>query len=110
MPRFPYMNFPFPSYKTTPKSFGRIYNTQNSIVNSNNHTPSIISNPIVNDAPKKEEEKNKSNNNTADYLFDLFGLKIYYDDILLISLIYFLYSEGVKDDGLFLVLILLLLS
>ena len=53
---------------------------------------------------------NKSNYNTDDYMFDLFGLKIYSDDILLISLIYFLYSEGVKDDGLFLVLLLLLLS
>ena len=54
--------------------------------------------------------KNKSNKNTGDYLFDLFGLKIYSDDVLLVSLIYFLYSEDVKDDGLFLVLVLLLLS
>ena len=54
--------------------------------------------------------KNKSNKYVDDYLFDLFGLKIYNDDILLVSLIYFLYSEGVKDDGLFIVLILLLLS
>ena len=57
-----------------------------------------------------EGQKNKSNNNNNDYLFDLFGLKIYTDDVLLVSLIYFLYSEGVKDEGLFIVLILLLLS
>lgn len=56
------------------------------------------------------KNKNKSNKNTDDYLFDLFGLKIYSDDVLLMSLIYFLYSEEVKDDGLFIVLILLLLS
>ena len=56
------------------------------------------------------KQKNKSNKNNDDYLFDLFGLKIYSDDVLLVSLIYFLYSEGVKDDSLFLVLVLLLLS
>ncbi len=41
---------------------------------------------------------------------EFFGIKLYFDDILLISLIFFLYSEGVKDQNLFLVLILLLLS
>lgn len=42
--------------------------------------------------------------------FNLFGLKLYHDDILLIGLIFFLYQEDVKDQYLFLALILLLLS
>lgn len=42
--------------------------------------------------------------------FDLFGLKLYNDDILLIGLIFFLYKEDVKDQYLFIALILLLLS
>lgn len=42
--------------------------------------------------------------------FDLFGLKLYNDDILLIGLIFFLYKEDVKDQYLFFALILLLLS
>ena len=33
-----------------------------------------------------------------------------FDDILLIAIIFFLYNEGVKDQSLFIVLILLLLS
>ena len=40
-------------------------------------------------------------------LFQLFGISLYFDDILLI---WFLYDEGVKDEGLFIALILLLLS
>lgn len=44
------------------------------------------------------------------YFFELFGLKLYLDDILLLCLIFFLYEEGVKDEELFLSLILLLLS
>ena len=42
--------------------------------------------------------------------FDLFGLKLYNDDLLLIGLIFFLYKEDVKDQYLFFALILLLLS
>ena len=43
-------------------------------------------------------------------LFQIFGIDLYYDDILLVCLIFFLYQEGVKDEGLFIALILLLLS
>lgn len=43
-------------------------------------------------------------------VFNLFGLQLYYDDILLVCLIFFLYTEGIKDDFLFIVLVLLLLS
>lgn len=42
--------------------------------------------------------------------FEIFGLKLYFDDLLLICLIIFLYNEGVKDQFLFISLILLLLS
>lgn len=45
-----------------------------------------------------------------DFLFEIFGIKFYQDDLLLIGLIFFLYTEGVKDDFLFIALILLLLS
>ncbi len=44
------------------------------------------------------------------FLFDLFGLKIYLDDALIICLLFFLYQEKTKDEGLFIILILLLLS
>ena len=50
------------------------------------------------------EEKNESE------VFEIFGLRLHFDDILLICLIFFLYNEGVKDYYLFISLILLLLS
>lgn len=43
-------------------------------------------------------------------LFEIFGIKLYFDDILLVCLIFFLYDEGVKDQYLFIALVLLLLS
>ena len=45
-----------------------------------------------------------------DPFFEIFGLKLYYDDILLICLIFFLYQEEVKDQYLLFALVLLLLS
>lgn len=48
------------------------------------------------------------NNNS--FLFEVFGLKIYLDDALIVCLLFFLYQECIKDDELFLILVLLLLS
>ena len=116
MPKPPYMNFPFSFYRNYSRIGPNFYNAP--YVNTN-HNINNSSNPSVSYNSESDEvkednrslsQKNKSNKYTDDYLFDLFGLKIYSDDVLLVSLIYFLYSEGVKDDGLFLVLILLLLS
>lgn len=53
--------------------------------------------------PPKTEKKEEP-------FFEIFGLSLYFDDILLVCLIFFLYQEGVKDEGLFLALILLLLT
>ncbi len=41
---------------------------------------------------------------------ELMGIRLYFDDLLLIGLIFFLYNEEVKDTFLFIALILLLLS
>ena len=89
------------------------YRTQINKTINNTNTSSSNANVIISENEENKRSfkaKNKSNKYPDDYLFDLFGLKIYSDDVLLVSLIYFLYSENVKDDGLFLVLILLLLS
>lgn len=45
-----------------------------------------------------------------DKCFEFFGINLYFDDILLICLLLFLYNEGVKDQFLFISLIMLLLS
>ena len=58
----------------------------------------------------KKNNENSSSKTDDSPLFHIFGIDLYYDDILLVCLIFFLYQEGVKDEGLFLALILLLLS
>ena len=77
------------------------YQDNSSINFDSSHTESDDSN---------KKNNSKKSNSGSDCFFELFGLKLYFDDILLICLIFFLYQEGVKDDELFISLILLLLS
>ncbi len=59
----------------------------------------------------KNDDKYQSNSDSTESpLFQLFGIDLYFDDILLVCLILFLYQEGVKDESLFMALILLLFS
>ncbi len=57
----------------------------------------------------KKEEMKKENSLSKDYI-EILGIKLHFDDIILILLIYFLYTEGVDDFYLFIILILLLLT
>lgn len=86
---------------------------------------------IPNDKQKKEQRNfscsfNSQTNANFDHLkvekcieddrdeceecFEIFGLKLHFDDLLIIALLFFLYQEEVKDSYLYISLILLLLS
>ena len=112
MPRFPYVNVP-PSYY---RKFPRYPNNSNQFSNKLSSSPkgsTHSTSPVINcnnNTSSTLENKNKSNSNNLNYMFDLFGLEIFFDDILILSLLFFLYSEGVKDDMLFISLLLLLIS
>lgn len=70
-------------------------------------TQNISHNPSSNMVKEKIEVEKEE---TEKEIFELFGIKLYFDDILLICLLFFLYKEGVKDQYLFISLVLLLLS
>lgn len=43
-------------------------------------------------------------------IFEILGIQLYLDDIIILGLLFFLYQENVQDEMLFITLILLLLS
>ena len=45
------------------------------------------------------------NNSDSEYI-ELFNIKFYFDDLLIICLLFFLYKEDVKDETLYVILIL----
>lgn len=55
-------------------------------------------------------EKSKDNKDSSEEYFEILGLKLHFDDLLIIALLFFLYKEDVKDTYLYIALILLLLS
>lgn len=61
---------------------------------------------------KKTDEKKDSSHqtNSSSNIFNIFGISLYLDDIILLLIIYFLYTEDTKDELLFCVLILLFIS
>ena len=98
MPIFKYYN-PFyknPYYRYRPVSSPYYY-------------PNYVQEPPV--PPKPAQNKPSiSPQKEENAWLDLFGIKLYFDDVLILSLLFFLYKEEVKDEGLFLALVLLLIS
>jgi len=93
MPRFQRYGYPFQYYQP---------------YNYKPHTPTFKPVP-----PPEEIEPpppQKTVKPTDPIWFDLFGIKLYFDDVLILSLLFFLYKEEVKDEGLFLALVMLLIS
>lgn len=103
-------NMPFPFYFNNYKY--RYPQNHNNISYKKNFSENIS-------ATKKEkvfdnfvEDKQKASEyvDSSEAFFELFGLKLYFDDVLIICILFFLYTEKVKNDELFICLILLLLS
>lgn len=123
MPNFPFFNMPyFQSYKNY---YNRYNYYQNNIRNPKSTTSQTTSSTKKNDNTdldnihlidkpkhdtKQTPENRKSFKDNSQALFSIFGLDLYSDDILILCLLFFLYVEGVKDEMLFLCLILLLIS
>lgn len=112
---YPYMRSPY---------YNNYYNNYNKHLNtpSNNYNKSHINNNQNNSLQPSKEINNKNSNynnfnNNKDNIkksdsecIDILGIKLHLDDILLMLLIYSLYSDGIQDNYLFFVLILLLLT
>ena len=58
----------------------------------------------------EKREKVPEDNETSEAFFEILGLKLFFDDVLILCIIYFLYTEKTKNEELFICLILLLLS
>ncbi len=84
-------------------------NTCNNNTKTNNlgsdfsHSTNNFSNAFNMESVEKETKQNEQ-------FFEIFGIKLYFDDLLIIALLFFLYKEECTDDSLFIILILLLLT
>lgn len=72
---------------------------------------------------KKEEKDSITNSNevsnttnsrfdssSEQAIFEIFGIKLYLDDLIILGVLFFLYQQDVKDEMLYIILFLLLFS
>ena len=106
----PFMSFPFnrryhsfyaPPY--TQKLSKTPVLQKNNFSTSNKQSSSL---PISKENITKSQEYSQENSQ----VFSILGITLHFDDILIVCLLFFLYSEGVQDEMLFMALILLLLT
>lgn len=95
--RYSNYNYRYPNY------YEQVYKSPTKDVIKQEKKENITHNKIDSKCEINCEEESRE-------CFEVFGIKLFFDDILLICLIFFLYNEGVKDQYLFISLILLLLS
>ena len=127
----PFFRFPFYPYsRTYPRN---TYHTSNLVPIDNQKTPNNHSSTFTeigktgdtshtnkNDTHEKKSSKyygigpifinTNGFSNKEEPLLEISGRKLYLDDFIILSLLYFLYKEDVKDDMLFILLILLLVG
>lgn len=92
--RFPFFGYPYgyPYYQ--------YYNKHA------NYKPTVEKSKKENSITNKEEISNTIN----PYIFEILGIKIYLDDLIILAILYFLYQQKVKDEMLYIILLLLLFS
>ena len=112
---YPYYLNKNPSGFNVPMS--HIYS--NNYNNLNNRNLHMNNNTAQNENKSNSKEKfddnvNENRSNSKEHerkdFFEIFGIKLYFDDILILCLLYVLYKEEVHDEMLFFALVLLLIS
>lgn len=120
---FPFFNYPYnyPYYRHYNK-----YNNQysNNYIKNYNKAQATSQDKIEENKIEKRENSitnsleisNTVNSrhvpNTAQdqVIFELLGIKLYLDDLIILGLLFFLYQEHVKDEMLYIILFLLLFA
>lgn len=101
-----------PNNKYQERNYSSNIPQNNNISKDNTRTNSQTKENLNTHNEKHSKSDNCSSQNFQDSspMFNLLGLNIYFDDILIICVLFFLYNEGVNDPYLFLTLVLLLMS
>ena len=118
MNRPSFFGYPYRYYRYYPQ-----YTNYNNTLSSENNSSNINipKEDTSSESQNTQSEKRSSRSSPFSFNFDgftsndeaiieLFGIKLYLDDLIILGLLYVLYQEEVKDEMLFICLLLLLLS
>lgn len=97
---FPYYPYNYNYHKFNQSNYSTLNPTQKNTIDKNPPPSSNIT----------YTKKEKYTKNTEENIFSIFGINLYIDDLIILSLLFFLYKENVKDELLYIILFLLLIS
>ena len=95
------IRFPFYGYPRNPFFPGYNYSSNFNIQNKNIEEKNSITNST---------EFSNTINDAEQAIFEIFGIKLFLDDLIILGLLFFLYREQVNDQLLYMILLLLLFS
>lgn len=121
------LNFPFPlfPYHNYYNRFHPHYYENNEVIHNTSKKNNINNDNIIDENNTNYNNKKRTSkyNSFANInisallesdldtpIIEIFGIKLYLDDLIIIGLLFFLYKEDVQDEILFCILLLLLLS
>lgn len=116
-----YMRYMNPNAYRTPRPYPSPYpphnNNNTKQIHNNYNTPRTSpeyktnqNKPITNPQKRTHQKKEKAKQQESPPLFSFFGINLYFDDVLILCILFFLYNEKVNDPYLFFTLVLLLLT
>lgn len=112
-------------YRPYPPNIGSHYPVKDKSPYDSSNDKETPSNPAEESSTKTSSKKENSSryysfgpiqfkspifDDIEEPIFEIFGIKLYLDDIIILGLLFFLYQENVQDEMLYISLILLLLS
>ena len=111
---FPYFGYPYH------RPYYQYYNPQNyvdiqkNISNEKNYNKDCTSKKVDKENVQRDVNSLDYNNNIVDNndapIFEIFGIKLYSDDLIILVVLFLLYEQNVKDEMLYIILFLLLFS
>lgn len=104
MPYWGYYNYPYYKYYNSPNTPNKLNNEQKNITIEEKQNSITDSNKISNTI------NSRCNTNNEQAIFEIFGIKLYFDDLIILCVLFFLYQQNVKDEMLYIILLLLLFS
>jgi len=115
IPATPRKNTYTPSISSIPNTIKNNNNSYsqkkpNSFYSNNIEVNNSFPNYNKQNCETNKEIKEKTENSSYEQFFEIFGIKLYFDDLLILALIFFLYKEEVNDNYLYIILFMLLLS
>lgn len=109
---FPFFGYPYnyPYYRNYNRYNPNIKDSTNNTQSQNQEKDEEEKDSITNSKKISNTIDSRSYSNSEQAIFEIFGIKLYLDDLIIIGLLFFLYQQNVNDEMLYMILFLLLFS